>query len=511
MAFLLAPTPFWTVFDQLGKLAANGEIWTFRDVNRAELKTTFQDPAGMIPYSNPIVLDGTGEVGPIYWEDDEAYFIQIYAFPGRLNGGQLIRTIEGYTPPASGGGGGNVTINSDILNYMTNGQFRLTDLFNNPLAGARTRIAPESWFFNKNNASGTDTITFPVFPLGQVDVESSPVQYFNLTCSSAGTGETEKDLIFEQSDVVSFENDEFTFSFFGRSPTSSTVEFIIEQFFGTGGTPSPTIETVVGTFMLDASWQKYSVTAVVPTVSGQQIGDNGDDKIRLKIRFPLNTTFNVDLSNLQFELGNTVTPYDFRTKEQLVSEVGRFPTDRFPTGWIVPFVNDDPPPGWVFLDDTSIGSAASAATQLASDATFDLFVLLWTLWEDTFAPVSGGRSGSAEADFAANKTIQLGTFAGRVLGFAGDGGGLSPRGWQEFVGQETHQLSQGELPAVSLSGTAATRDVNGLGAVTRTILSSNNVASAPVNNVGLNISGFGNNEAHNNVQPTTFLFWMIKL
>ncbi len=94
--------------------------------------------------------------------------------------------------------------------------------------------------------------------------------------------------------------------------------------------------------------------------------------------------------------------------------------------------------GWVMMNDGSIGNAASAATTRANADTAALFALLWANVADADAPVSGGRGGSAAADFAANKTLTLSKMLGRALGVAGAGAGLTARALGHAVGAETH-------------------------------------------------------------------------
>jgi len=116
--------------------------------------------------------------------------------------------------------------------------------------------------------------------------------------------------------------------------------------------------------------------------------------------------------------------------------------------------------GWVRLNDRTIGSAASAATERANDDTEDLFELLWNKIPDTLAPVSGGRGASAAADFAANKTIKLPDGRSVVLrgvddmGNAGRGeladtpvseGDATTPG--STVGQNAASISTGEMPS----------------------------------------------------------------
>lgn len=91
--------------------------------------------------------------------------------------------------------------------------------------------------------------------------------------------------------------------------------------------------------------------------------------------------------------------------------------------------------GWVMCDDGTVGSAASTATH-ASDANHALFVFLWTNVIDAWAPVVGGRGGSAELDWAANKKITLTKMLGRALAIAGTGAGLTARALGENLGSQ---------------------------------------------------------------------------
>ena len=73
-------------------------------------------------------------------------------------------------------------------------------------------------------------------------------------------------------------------------------------------------------------------------------------------------------------------------------------------------------PGWVFANGTTIGSAASAATQRANADTINLYTVLYNSCANAQAPVSGGRGANAAADFAANKTITVLDLRGTVIG-----------------------------------------------------------------------------------------------
>lgn len=159
--------------------------------------------------------------------------------------------------------------------------------------------------------------------------------------------------------------------------------------------------------------------------------------------------------------------------------------------------------GWIMADDGTIGSAASAATTRAADDTMALFTLLWTNFPDAVAPVSGGRGASAAADWAADKTIQVGTILGRALGVAGAGSGLSARSLGAITGAETHQLTVAEMPVHRHSVTKGA-DVNG-------VIGENDIYSSGSGGTTHYTSEEGSDEAHNNMQPTVFFNLMIKL
>lgn len=76
--------------------------------------------------------------------------------------------------------------------------------------------------------------------------------------------------------------------------------------------------------------------------------------------------------------------------------------------------------GFVRANGKTIGSATSGATERANADCQSLFIFLWGA--DSNLSVSGGRGASAAADWAANKTIALPDFRGRVPGGLDDMG-----------------------------------------------------------------------------------------
>lgn len=89
------------------------------------------------------------------------------------------------------------------------------------------------------------------------------------------------------------------------------------------------------------------------------------------------------------------------------------------TADLKPTYRTDDQEGFVYMNDGTIGNAASGGTTRANADTENLFIWLWENTSNNYCPVSGGKGANAAADFAANKTIRIPLVLGRALAIYG--------------------------------------------------------------------------------------------
>ena len=302
ITYNLAPNPVWQFTDFAALFLAGGKMYTYRDTARTTPKPVYKDPAGMTAWPNPLIFsDPDGSNYPIYWSSDENYFVEIFD----KNGGGPLYTFTQFNAPGFVKPGPDLP---PIKNYVIDGQFRFQNdsTFLNVQRG--TWLSPK-WLFTKTSPStAVDNITFPQFAPGQTQVPFGPTNYLDLLCNSPGT-DAEKAICHFFDDVYTFQGQTLVFSFWAKSSFSSTLSLLIKQFFGSGG--SSPIATGVQNFNLTPTWTFYSSAPfVVPSISGQTIA-GGNDTFEVFFNVPPTSPCNLSLANVQIQLGQLATPYDF--------------------------------------------------------------------------------------------------------------------------------------------------------------------------------------------------------
>lgn len=298
--YLPGSLPIWPLIDKNGLLAIGGYVASFVASSPLVPKPIYQDEAGDNPYPNPLYVTGNGTFPLQFFADDTPYLLQYYNAQG-----ELLNTVDNFVPNGAGGSEPS-TVNADLGNRITNPQLLNPYIIPSPLPATPIFIAPGGWGFNKSNMTATDSITFTPFTFGQSEVPAAPPAYCHYSCTGAGSGETYKYFFKRLGRVELYNATTISIAFQLISSVSSTVQIGINQFFGTGGSPSAPIFTSQ-TVTLSNTFGIQTVQIAVPSVDTKVRGTNNDDRIELWITLPLNGIADVGFTNAQIVVG-TIMP-----------------------------------------------------------------------------------------------------------------------------------------------------------------------------------------------------------
>jgi hypothetical protein len=109
-------------------------------------------------------------------------------------------------------------------------------------------------------------------------------------------------------DVRTLAGQTATFSFWAKASASITASVTATQEFGTGG--SSAVTALNDTVSLTTDWQRFSITANIPSVSGKTIGANSSLQVRIAHPVAAST---IDTWGWQLEAGNVSTAFQTAT------------------------------------------------------------------------------------------------------------------------------------------------------------------------------------------------------
>jgi hypothetical protein len=162
-----------------------------------------------------------------------------------------------------------------------------------------------------DGSGATNTVSQQTFTPGTAPVSGYEGKYFlRYNRSAAGTSNTYNQLVQKIEDVRKFAGQTATLSFWAKADSARSVTVGGYQVYGTGGSPSgATSNGFSGTASVTTSWQRFSFTASVPSISGKTLGTNNDSYLSIILAMPTAATFTVDIWGVQLEAGSVATPF----------------------------------------------------------------------------------------------------------------------------------------------------------------------------------------------------------
>jgi hypothetical protein len=161
------------------------------------------------------------------------------------------------------------------------------------------------------------TVSRQPFTAGTAPVAGYENQYYMNTTITANAQNYECDQKIEN--ARTFAGQTATFSFWARSTVGAqTMNILIQQNFGTGGSPSSTTDGTLitsstgnGQYTPTSSWTRYWFTFSLASVSGKTFGTNNDSYLLIR-PFQFTTTAtntSIDIWGVQLEAGSVATPF----------------------------------------------------------------------------------------------------------------------------------------------------------------------------------------------------------
>lgn len=114
-----------------------------------------------------------------------------------------------------------------------------------------------------------------------------------------------------------------TLSFWAKADSNKNIGFKMSQVFGTGGTPSASIDFAGQLIGLTSIWQKKSITIIIPSIVGKTLGTDGahTSHTDIKFGFDIGSTLSsgygeaiqqsgtFDIAEVKLEVGSVATPW----------------------------------------------------------------------------------------------------------------------------------------------------------------------------------------------------------
>lgn len=142
------------------------------------------------------------------------------------------------------------------------------------------------------------------FLIGQTDVPNNPTFHHRATVTSI-TGTTNyKFLRYSTEGVENYSGETLTLSFWAKANATRNLSVEFVQYFGTGGTPSAEVNGIgVKKVTLSTSWQKFTITVTLPSVTGKTIGSDNNDYLGILFWYDAGSAFNSRTDSLGHQSG----------------------------------------------------------------------------------------------------------------------------------------------------------------------------------------------------------------
>ena len=158
---------------------------------------------------------------------------------------------------------------------------------------------------------GTHTISRQTFTVGQTDVPNNPLYYFRHVADASNS---DARLTQRIEGCEHFAGQAVTLSFWAKAGAGLDFKSIDRrQNFGSGGSANVEASLTGGDITLTTSWQQFTITETLPSISGKTVGV--DNYLSYEFKFP-DGAFTIDMSEVQLCAGSVALPFQPKSKGQ---------------------------------------------------------------------------------------------------------------------------------------------------------------------------------------------------
>ena len=192
-------------------------------------------------------------------------------------------------------------------NLILNGSFAISQRGSSVSVGSGTYTL-DRWRTDRDGTV-TATVSQQSFTLGQTDVPNEPEHYLRFDITAA-SGSSYTNLAQFIEGVRNGAGQAVTLSFWAKASSSQTIGLRAIQDFG--GSGSADVSQTLSSISATTSWQQFTRTFTLASISGKSIG-GGNDSLRILWDLPVNTVMQLDLAQVQLEIGEQATPFEHRS------------------------------------------------------------------------------------------------------------------------------------------------------------------------------------------------------
>jgi len=168
----------------------------------------------------------------------------------------------------------------------------------------------DRWAIQSDGSTTTRTVSRQAFTPGTAPVAGYEGNYFLRFAQTTAGNNSYNFLSTRIENVTTFAGQTVTLSFWAKADSARTVSTYLSQNFGSGGSSS--VNTSSQNNSLTTSWQRFTYTLTVPSLTGKTIGTSSF----LEPTFGLpsgNITPTIDIWGVQLEAGSVATAFQTAT------------------------------------------------------------------------------------------------------------------------------------------------------------------------------------------------------